>query len=233
MDAFEYQVYDGELNKPGQLSLETHLNSILVGKREADYEEKIPDNHLTHLTFEFARGMNEFWELGAYLQSALSPDGVYHYAGVKLRSKFARRGTEKNPLQYGINFELSNIPPQFEPERWGSEVRPIVGYTWRRLTVLLNPILDINLTRGRSATPDFTPATKVMIDTRSGYALGVEYYGDAGEVGKMPGFGRTEQYLFAAFDCLGGPVELNLGVGTGLTSESNSTLVKGIFGFAF
>lgn len=233
LDAFEYQAYDSEINKVGEFSLETHLNSNLVGKTTPDYAGKIDENHLSHLTFEFARGMTSFWELGTYLQTALAEDGIYRYAGVKLRSKFVVPRHEGDRLQLGVNFEISNVPAGFEQDQWGSEIRPIIGYTVARWTVLFNPIIDVDLTSGKSAAPDLSPALKVAFDTKLDFALALEYYSDLGEVNSMPSVDHAEQYVFAAYDLLGGPYELNLALGAGLNGTSNSTVAKGIFGFTF
>ena len=233
MDAFEYQVYDGEINKVSEYSLETHLNSNLRGKLVADYPGQLNENHLTHLTFEFARGMTSYWELGGYLQSALAEDGTGHYAGAKIRSKFVRPTSENDPLQIGINFEISNVPLEFEQDRWGSEIRPIIGYTIARWTFLFNPIIDIDITPGKDATPDFAPALKTVFDTRMGFGLGLEYYSELGDIDKATGFDRADQYLFAAYDLLHANFELNLGLGFGLTDLSNPLVAKGILGFTF
>jgi len=233
MDAFEYQVYDGEINKMGAYTLETHLNSNIKGKSTPDFDGKLDENHLNHLTFEFARGMSSFWELGSYLQSALSEDGIYRYAGAKLRSKFVLPRKESDPLQLGINFEVSNVPHAFEQDRWGSEIRPILGYTIHRFKLLLNPIIDVNLTSGKSATPDFSPAFKALFDTKCGFGIGAEYYSDFGEVNRLLSRKQAEQYLFAAYDLLNSIYELNVAVGAGLSSASNPIVAKGIFGFTF
>ena len=231
LDAFEYQVYDAEINKPGNSSLETHINTAGAVVPPSDGSEIIPSNHLTHLTFEYARGLTSYCELGAYLQTALSPDGNYRYAGAKLRSKFALPREENRSLQLGLNFEISNVPPAFEKDRWGSELRPIVGYTFDRVTVTFNPIIGVSLTSGASATPDFSPAAKVLFDTRSGYGLGIEYYSGLGEINKLQSFPVAEQYIFAALDLLNGPFELNVAAGPGLNSGSNQWIAKIIFGF--
>ena len=231
MDAFEFQVYDAEINKPGNSSLETHINTAGAVVPPSDGSEKLPTNHLTHFTFEYAHGLTRYWELGAYLQTALSPDGTFRYAGTKLRSKFVLPREEDRSLQLGLNFEISNVPPAFETDRWGSELRPIIGYTIDRVTVTFNPIIGISLTSGTSATPEFSPAAKVLFDTQSGYGLGAEYYTGFGELNKLEPFPVAEQYIFAAFDLLNGPLELNVAAGPGLNSSSSQWVAKVIFGF--
>lgn len=233
MDAFEYQVYDNEINKPASYSLETHVNTNIKGTAEPDYLGKLDEDHLTHLTLEFARGMTANWEMGAYLQTAMGKDGIYRYAGAKLRSKFVRPRTEGNPFQYGVNFEISNVPSEFELDRWGGEIRPIFGYTIDRFTFLINPIIGLNLTPLKSLTPAFSPAVKGLFDTKEGYGIGLEYYGDFGEIDRVPVLRNGPHYIFVVLDLLNGPIELDLGLGAGLVSSANPCVAKAIFGFGF
>src|SRR5262245_37623026 len=86
VDAFEIQVYDGTANPPGQPGVELHANGVPRGVTVAAAPE-LPPNHQTHLTLEPALGITRIWELGAYLETAVLPDGGFDFAGVKLRSK--------------------------------------------------------------------------------------------------------------------------------------------------
>jgi hypothetical protein len=232
MDAFEIQVYDGEINKVGQYSLETHLNHIFSGLNQGDYIGQDPANHLTHLTFEGARGITDFWELGAYFQTAITPDQQLRYSGVKLRSKFVVPRKTIRPFHLGLNFEISNIPYEFEPSRWSGEIRPIIGYNWGRLLILINPILDFDFSRG-STTPQGSPAAKIQYDTGYGYGLGAEYYADTGYLNQMRPLNDQLQYAFAVLDLLNSAYEVNIGLGTGLNDGANDFVAKAIFGFDF
>jgi hypothetical protein len=232
MDAFEIQVYDAEINKVGQYSLETHINHVFSGPGVGSYVGQDPSNHLTHLTFEAARGLTPYWEMGAYFQTAVTPDAQLRYAGVKLRSKFVVPRETSGPFHLGINFEISNIPYEFEVSRWGGEIRPILGYKLDHWFFLINPILDFNFSHG-STTPQGSPAAKVEYDTGRGYGLGAEYYADTGPFNALLPFNQQVQYIFGVFDLLENRYELNLGLGTGLTANTNALVAKAIFGFDF
>src|SRR6516164_3019420 len=73
-DPFEIQVYDGTANRPGVFGLELHANYVANGLESAPPPE-LPTHHVTHLTLEPSIGVTPWWELGAYLQSAVRPDG--------------------------------------------------------------------------------------------------------------------------------------------------------------
>src|SRR5262245_27267654 len=74
VDPYEVQVYEGDINDPRQPGVELHANTSARTLR---------------LTLEPSFGVLEWWELGAYLQSATTfgPTDP-EFAGFKLRSKF-------------------------------------------------------------------------------------------------------------------------------------------------
>jgi hypothetical protein len=160
-----------------------------------------------HFTLEPSYGVTEFWELGGYFQTA---DGKYE--GVKLRSKFVTPESFSTSFRLGLNFELSRIPN----EGWGGEIRPILAFENDRFLVAVNPIV--------SFPAEFEPAG--MAKVKFGiFGAGFEYYAAPAE---------NEQYLYETLDLFGvKDVELNLGVGEGLTSGSQSLIFKMILGYAF
>jgi len=160
-----------------------------------------------HLTFEPSFGITAFWELGGYFQTE---DG--HYAGVKLRSKFVTPESFDPNFRFGLNFELSRVPH----EGWGGEIRPILAWENDRFLFAVNPIV--------SFPAAFEPAG--MAKVKFGiFGAGFEYYAAVSD---------QEQYLYETFDLFGvKDVEVNLGVGEGLTSGSNSLIFKMILGYAF
>jgi hypothetical protein len=234
MDAFEIQVYDAEINTPGKSTLETHINTVPSGVPTSGYQGQVPNHQMSHLTFEGALGMTDFWELGAYLQTALLPNGNYDFAGAKLRTKFVVPKKTTEPWQFGANFEIAYVPFNFEQYLWAAEIRPILGYTVDRFAFTINPIIGINLVPNLAQAPDFGPCAKVVVDTHRGFGLGLEYYADFGAMPNATAIGQSEQYLFAAIDLLEGPLELNAGLGGGLNWPanvySNATVAKLILG---
>src|SRR5262245_41204548 len=121
-DRFEIQVYDSETAPPLSPGLEVHTNYSLRGRLDPTSEGELPTNHVARITFEPHLGLNQFSELGAYFQTALQPSGAYDYAGVKLRFKMRYLHKLWDLVGLAVNFELSWIPPAYEPSRWGSEV---------------------------------------------------------------------------------------------------------------
>ena len=234
VDPFEIQVYDGTANAPGVPGLELHLNSVPVGERRAEPPELAP-NHQSHFTLEPSLGIRPWWELGGYFQMALSGDGTFRYAGVKLRSKFVTPPGFHPQLRLGLNLEISRVPQAFERDRWGGEVRPIIAWENEHFLLVANPIVEVGLA-GHSASqgPSFAPALMAKVKIQDRLALGLEYYADLGPIAAPVALRAQEQYLFEAVDLLAIPnFELNAGVGEGLTEGSNSLIIKAILGYAW
>jgi hypothetical protein len=230
LDAFEIQVYDGTANPPGVFGLELHSNAVASGVTTATPPE-LPPNHQAHFTLEPSLGVTSWWELGGYFQTALRPDGAYDYAGVKLRSKFVTPPAWSKRVRFGINVEVSALPARYEADRWGLEVRPIAAWDVARLRLAANPIVDVPL-NGGSVT--FEPAVQALFEFPRAASFGVEYYAALGPVVGLAPAREQQHYLFEVANLLAvRNLELNAGVGQGLTSASNALVFKVIVGYTF
>jgi len=233
IDPFEIQVYDGSINAPGVAGIELHANTVVSGRRTAAPPE-LPPHHQSHFTFEPALGLTPWWEVGAYLQTSLQGDGDYRFAGVKLRSKFMWPSPPSDRLRVGVNVEISRLPEAYDASRWGAEMRPIIGWTSARGTIALafNPILDVSL-GGPDRTPAFEPALSAAYVIRDLLSVGIEYYADLGPIDGWLPIEEQQHYLFEVVNVLAWKgVEINLGVGEGLTAASNDLVAKTILGFS-
>jgi hypothetical protein len=230
LDAFEIQVYDGTADSAGAPGLELHVNDVVRGSTTAPPPE-LASNHQAHFTLEPSYGVTNFWELGAYLQTALRADGTFDFAGVKARSKLVTPPSWSTTRRLGLNVEVSDIPARYEAERWGLELRPIVAQDLGRFSVVVNPIVDVPLTGGGAT---FEPAAEILFAWPRLASLGLEYYADLGDIA---GFARArdqKHYLFEVANLLRvRSFELNVGVGEGLTSTSNPFVAKLILGYQF
>lgn len=232
-DRFEIQVYDATANAPGVPGLELHMNYWPTGQRTSDPPE-VPLNGQFHATLEPSLGLLPFWELGAYLQSAVRPDGDVDWAGAKLRSKFVTPPGWNAHWRLGLNFELGYLPPAFDRDRWGLEVRPIVAWQNDDWLFAFNPIVDQSLAgSGESAGPSFQPAIKAARSVGP-VAVGVEYYGTVGPIASPLPLRQEDHYLYEVLDVISLPrIELNAGVGEGLTPACAGLVFKAIVGYTF
>ncbi len=201
-DEFEIRVYDVETALRGEPGIEVHVN-----------EHLLPGPDQTHVTFEPHYGLRSWLELGGYFQTSVSTTGDVEYAGVKLRAKLRwprRLWCER--LGLAINFELSDVPPVFEPNQWGSEIRPIADLYIGRLYAAINPIISTDLAGSLAGRPQFEPAAKLAVVITPSLMVGVEGYGAFGPIDAL---GADEDVVrgYVVADLKGSWWDLNLGVG--------------------
>jgi hypothetical protein len=233
-DPFEIQVYDGSANAPGTAALELHVNYVVRGSDTAVAPE-LPTDHVTHLTLEPSFGVTPWWELGAYLQGAIRPDGGFDYAGIKLRSKFVTPPAFDRHWRLGVNLEVSILPETYDADRWGGEIRPIAAWENQAWLFAVNPIVGIPLAgEGFSQGPTLEPAAMAVRKIGRVVSVGLEYYSSLGPIAHLASLSEEEQYIFEVLNLLAVPhLEVNAGLGAGLTHASNPLVFKTIVGYAF
>jgi hypothetical protein len=233
-DPFEIQVYDGTANPPGVFGIENHLNYWATGWR-ASQPPEVPLHGQIHETLEPSVGLLPFWEVGAYLQFAYQTDaGVFDWAGVKLRSKFVTPEGWDRHWRFGLNLEVSYLPSQYDASQWGSEVRPIAAWHDANWLFAVNPIFDQSLgPPGASLGPSFQPCAKIA-RTVGPVALGIEWYATFGPGIAFVPYAEQGQQIFEVLDLLSvDHLELNVGVGEGITQASEGLVLKAIVGYTF
>jgi hypothetical protein len=233
VDVFEIQVYEGDINQPGQPGLELHTNFVADGRRQAQPGGVAP-HHLLRTTLEPSFGVLPWWELGAYLQVGVEAGaGRSHFGGFKLRTKFVVPRDRTGDFVLGLNVELGRGGAAFGDADWDTELRPILVYAPPGWLFAVNPILGWAVTGARRAAPDLEPAAKVRRDTRLGVGFGLEYYAGLGALSAPAAPSAEEHFLYVAADLVDAPFELNLAVGRGLTDATDPWTVKMIVGKAF
>ena len=124
----EIQVYDADINVPAQLSVQLHSNYTPIGRKAPDFEGGIVPNHTLNGVPEWAYGVTDWLELGAYLPLySWTGNGRFLIDGAKLRAEFVVPHAQERSFFYGVNFELSFNARYWEPTRNSSEIRPIIG----------------------------------------------------------------------------------------------------------
>ncbi len=212
----EIQVYNAEINDPGQFSIELHNNYAIKAQTEPDHPGGMEPNHALNGTPEFAYGMTDWWELGLYLPYAVTNDGEFHQGGGKLRTLFVSPHAAERHFFYGLNFELSWQPQLFQDARWNLETRPIIGVRFAPIEIIVNPIVDTALS-GKNRTFSFAPAARLAYLFSESWDIGLEHYSDIGPVDRVSGFSRQDHAIFLVTDYSGKELAVNFGIGRGYT----------------
>jgi hypothetical protein len=226
----EIQVYNAAIAAVGQFTIQQHLNYTPSGLKDSPFPGGLVSNHALNGTPEFAYGVTDWWELGLYLPFAVQ-DQQFLSNGFKLRTLFVSPNADQRNFFYGINFEFSNTTPKFAQTRFALEIRPIIGIRNADYEFIVNPILDAGF--GKLGQLDFAPAVRVARKLDKDLFVGLEYYADFGEIGSFPKLADQQHTLFAVTDFKLGVMDVDLGVGYGLTPGSDRWVIKTILGYAF
>jgi hypothetical protein len=228
----EIQVYTGELAAPGTASLTVHANYTPRGHTVAAFPGGVVPDGSINGAFEWARGITSWFEAGTYLPVyTITRDHRWQIDGVKLRALFAIPHAEARAFFYGMNFELSYNSPRWDASRYAAEIRPIIGARRGRWDLIVNPILDTSF-QGFSRL-EFAPATRLAFNVSPRFAVAAEHYANYGELRHFESVRGQEHNVFAVVDYSSAPLDIEAGVGFGLTSSSDKTLCKLILAHTF
>ena len=223
----EIQVYDAEIAEPGVFNLMIHTNYIPIGRKTPDFPGAIIADHSVNGAAEWAYGVTDWFEQGLYLP-VYSPHSENHGAsinGFKLRELFVRPHAAEHKFFYGVNFEFSVNRLYWEPKRITSEIRPIVGTHLGKVDFIFNPIVDTDYTGGVKNL-EFVPATRLAYNLNSKWAVAAEEYSDFGPLKNFLSVGDQFHEVWAVFDHQGKSVNIEAGVGVGVTGGADRLTFK-------
>jgi hypothetical protein len=226
----EIQVYNAAIAEVGQFTIQQHFNYVAEGLANPPFSGGLVSNHSLNGTPEFAYGVTDWWEVGLYLPFSIANQQFYSDA-FKLRTLFVSPHADQRDFFYGVNFELSNETSPFAQTRFALEIRPIIGIRNSEYEFIVNPIVDVGF--GKYGEADFAPAARIARKFGEDLYAGFEYYADFGRIGDFPRLADQQHTLFAVTDFKLGVFDVDLGIGYGLTPQSDRWVVKTIVGYAF
>jgi hypothetical protein len=221
----EIQVYDAEIAAPGAFNLTWHDNFISSGSNSPSFPGAIvPDKSLNGVT-EWAYGVTRWFEAGLYFPLySITRDNSVLYNGFKLRTLFVSPDAANRDVFYGVNFEFSFNTPHWNERRYTSEVRPIIGTHVGRFDFIFNPIVD-NSYNGLSNL-EFVPATRVAMKVAESLKLALEEYDDFGRISRFLPASKQSHQLFLVVDKNTKWLDIEAGIGAGLTGASDHRVFK-------
>jgi len=222
----EIQVYTGEINAPGQFSVTLHNNATAIGPTQPAFPGGVVPNHSLNGVPEYALGVTDWLELGAYLPLyTVTRDGSFLINGGKLRALFVAPEAAKRDFFYGVNFEFSYNAPHWDEARYSMEVRPILGWRFGPVDLVLNPIMDLPF-RGGIGALTFAPAERLAWNLAEPWAVAVEHYSDFGRFAHFDPVSRQYNAIFAVVDYNPGAWQFEFGAGHGYTGPAERLIFK-------
>lgn len=227
----EIQVYNAEIAPVGHFSIAQHLNYVFQGSAEAEFPGGIASNRTLNGTPEFAYGVTDWLEVGLYAPFTLTPEGTFYSQGAKLRALAVSPNAAERKFFYGMNVELSYITPAFSQSAVGLEFRPILGVRDLGWEAIINPIVDIGF--GPNGAVQFAPAGRVARQVWDEVWIGAEYYSNFGPFNSFDNGAQQQHSLFAVVDFVAFGVDVNFGIGFGLSDPADQLVAKLILSRTF
>jgi hypothetical protein len=224
----EIQVYDGGLAAPGTFNLTLHNNFTPAGVTTPAFAGALVADKSLNGVPEWAYGVTQWFEAGLYLPLySIGKRDRQRSAmlnGFKLRLLFAVPHAADRTFFYGVNFEFSYNARHWDATRLTSEVRPIIGWHLHLVDIIVNPIFDTAYDGLQNL--DFAPATRVACNLSRTWGLAVEEYDDFGPLRQFYAGNQQAHQLYAVVDHSAKRLDIEAGVGLGLTGASDRITLK-------
>ncbi len=221
----EIQVYDAALTGVGTINLTLHDNYTPAGTTVPAFPGAVVSDKSLNGVPEWALGVTRWFEVGLYLPLySVAKNVGATLDGFKLRGLFAVPGAADRTFFYGVNFEFSVNAAHWDPSRITSEVRAIIGWHLHPVDVIVNPILDTAY--NGFGNLDFAPAARVAYNFSPGWAAAVEEYADVGPLHGFRPAARQAHQLYLVADRHSRFLDVEAGVGFGLTGASDHLTLK-------
>ena len=223
--ADEIQVYTGGLAGVGVFNLTVHNNFTPKGLETPAFPGAVVADKSLNGVPEWAFGVTRWFEAGLYLPLySHDKDMGWEIDGFKLRTLFAVPDGDKRRFVYGANMEFSFNAQRWDTTRFTSEVRPIVGWHFKTVDLIFNPIVDTAYDGIKNL--EFVPATRIGFTLNPRWQIAAEHYADFGKVSDFLSPGEQAHQIFGVIDTTAGKVDIEFGVGFGLTDASDKVTLK-------
>ncbi|HUQ98686.1 MAG TPA: hypothetical protein VM166_04465 [Gemmatimonadaceae bacterium] len=223
---YEFEVYGAGIAKPRSGELELHTNFVPKGSQLVDDAEGRATHRAFRSSFEVSTGITSWLEASGYVVGYARHGAGIDYVGNRLRLTAVVPERFNFPIDLGLAQEVGYARPGFAEHRWAYEVTPIVAKGFGPLELTVNPAFEVSLDRGEKEW-EFEPRAKIEYGFGDDGALGLEYYSVLGPVEAFDARSHQRHQLFVVGETeLPSGLELGLGVGRGLTKNSDRWVVS-------
>lgn len=235
-DPFEIHVYEYETLKPGQFTLEQHLNYWAIGSKQSD-GTLAPTNDQLHMTYELTGAIVDQISLGFMQLNAVLPGSGFQYAGWRVLPHFYAPLSWGLPVELGLVVEFSFARPQYIADTAHVEVRPILQRRIKGVDLILNPVFARGL-RGTAVGEgwSFEPAARVAYgdSDKLRFRPYLEWYSEMGSVPALSPVSKQVHQIFPGVDIrLARHLTWSVAPGVGLTAIEPRLVFKSHLEFEF
>lgn len=231
-DLFELEVFGYDGVAPGAYEFELHANAL---SRDSVAPTSIAAKHRpAHISAELTRGWTRRLETALFVQTApFGSSGSTRFAGGHVRTKLRLGELSSIPLRFAASAEYAFNRAVFSGELQTLEFRSIVDYARGRLTLVVNPSLELVIRGGDGLEPVFDISARGEWQLTPRVAIATDYFSAAATVRHLTPEVDAHHLIFggAAFE-IASAWELGLSLGHCVTS-SEAWVMKSIVGFRF
>jgi hypothetical protein len=232
-DLFELEVFEYDGVAPGDYEVELHAN---VMSRGTVVPTSVAANHRpAHISAELTRGWGERVETALFVQTApFGSRGSARFAGGHVRAKIRFGQLPAVPVRVGMSAEYAFNRAVFNGELQTLEFRSILDLVRGRLTVVLNPAVELVM-RGsdEGLAPVFDISARGEWRLTERLAMTTDYFSAAATTRHLLPESGAHHLLFGGVGVdIGSAWELGLSLGHCVTS-SEPWLVKSVIGYRF
>lgn len=239
----DFILYPYQTPEQGEVSLGTWQTLLLPNRAsESIYGRNIYDSNLLFSTYVLEFGVTDWWTLGVYTDFVAGAGMNYDY--IQTRAITTRLRFPRIP---------DFVDPAVQIEYWapggGTGMQSFLNVILIAEKKIGRFVIDINpgfffATDGSepSFPPEVSYAAGLFYLLADNVNLGIEAYGELGAINNMGPLGGSpalyplmqQQFVFQTWNfAIGEHVDLNVGVGTGLTPVSSPFAIKSIFEYHF
>jgi hypothetical protein len=226
----EIQVYDASIADKGKFNLTWHNNFTPAGVTTPAFPGALLADKSLNGVPEWAYGVTDWFEAGLYMPLySIGKEDTHRAAGAmlngfKVRLLFVVPHAANRTFFYGANFEFSDNTKHWNSTRFTSEVRPIVGWHLHAVDIIVNPIVDTAYDGLKNL--EFVPATRLAYNWTKTWATSLEEYDDFGPLHRFRAASDQAHQLYGVVDHSAKFLNIEAGVGFGLTRGSDRLTLK-------
>jgi hypothetical protein len=222
---YEFEVYDTQIKKPGTVEFELNTNFVASGPKRVD-SGLFPTDHMLRSSFEIGAGLTNWLEGSIYVLAAHRPNAGASYVGNRARITAVAPDDWNLPVEFGLTQEVGYARAGFAENRWTYELSPMVGKTWRSVSLVANPAFERSLGDPSAHPIEFEPRGRISYGSGDEGSLSLEYYTSLGPTsGFDPRSQQKHQLFVAAEKEFSTRWELAASFGRGLTASSDRSVV--------
>ena len=230
---YEYEVYDANISGPRHGELELHTNFVPSGTQVTDTPEGRATHRAWRSSLELSTGITNWLEASVYAVGYARSGTGLQFVGNRARLTAVAPHSWSLPIDLGLSQEVGFVRPGFSEYRRAYEITPIVGRKFGGAELVLNPAFERGLT-GDEREWEFEPRARLSYTLDGDEGIGLEYYSVLGPVDHFDERSHQIHQIFAtASGEFPGGVEAGLGLGRGLTSNSDRWIISTRLEFRF